>query len=514
MRIQSLTTDKSPTIKQLGLLFTISFLSACAHYSPTTNSVDSFQSVNNEIIIPGSFESVTDKVNTNNKAAESLFSLDTNSLLNGFSNPKLQDLIQQGLDNNPNLAATATFVLDSQARARTAAGQRLPNLNLGVSAGRSKNNLGFTTFTANNYSLGLNSQWELDIWLKLRDQSKASLLELAASENDFVFAQLSLAANISRAYFNVLSEQELLAQTRQSTENIQQLESIAVRSFKRGLVTALDVQLARRDLANAKRSMTAQENTVRNSVRDLNTLVGSYPDSEKTMHSFSGLMLPSLNTSLQAGIPSSVLSQRPDLIAAETRLKAADLQLSVARKNLLPSISLTGSGGTSSTDLSDLLDKDFSVWSILSSLSMPLLNRQALKSNVDLAENSLDRLTYNYASQVLNAFNEVESGLDNEGSLRQQLTELTEARDYAQASSARAKQSYKKGLVEANTLLSTELQLRSAEQNLISTKNLLLQNRINLVLALGGGLKANAKNITQSNIDNAVTNSSAAGETL
>ncbi len=514
MRIQLLTLNKKNAFKKLGALVSISFLAACAHQVPHTDADNKILSSHSTITIPDTFESTEYQAEINKSDAAPNINLDTASLLNGFSSPQLQELIQRGLNNNPNLASTATLVLDAQARARTAAGQRLPTLNLGASAGRSKNILGNTTFTSDNYSLGLNSQWEVDLWLKLRDQSKASLLELSASENDFVFAQLSLAANISRAYFNLLSEQELLSQTRQSTENIERLESIAVRSFKRGLVTALDVQLARRDLANAKRNMTAQENVVRSSARDLTTLVGNYPNADQTLQTFSKLSLPTLDTNLQAGIPSSVLSQRPDLVATETRLKAADLQVKVARKNLLPSISLTGSGGTSSTELSDLLDKDFSVWSILSNISMPLLNRQALKSNVNLAENSLERLTYNYASQMLNAFNQVETGLDGEASLRQQLAELTEARDYAQASSARAKQSYEKGLVEANTLLSTELQLLSAEQNLIRTKNLLLQNRINLVLAMGGGLKVNTQNFIQNNLENAVLNTNAAGETL
>ena len=475
----------------VAMLLCSNLMFACAHTTIEQDHTQVVSGVKQDIQIPVNFENQSSQQSENKKISETIYSLDTDSLLTGFNNTELQVLIDQGLKNNPNLAATATLVLDSQARARTAKGQRLPNLNLGATAGRSKNSLGTTTFTSDTYALGLNSQWELDVWLKLRDQSKASYLDVIASENDLVFAQLSLAANISRAYFNFLTEQALLQHSQQSVAKIQGLESIAVRSFKRGLVTALDVQLARRDLANAKRSMTAQETVMKNAARSLNLLLGSYPNAKTIVDNFSNSALPKLHSTLDADIPSSVLENRPDLLASQARLQAADLQLSVARKNLLPSISLTGSGGTSSSDLADLLDTDFSVWSILSNITMPLLNRQAFKSNVDIAENSLERLTYNYANQVLNAFNEVESGLDSETSLRQQYVELTEARDYAQASSVRAKQSYAKGLIEANTLLSTELQLLAAEQNLIQTQNFLLQNRINLMLALGGGLKPN-----------------------
>jgi len=119
-------------------------------------------------------------------------------------------------------------------------------------------------------------------------------------------------------------------------------------------VTALDVQLARRDLANAKRSMTAQENLVNNAIRNLNILVGNYPNS-LVKAQITNQTLPDLTANLQAGIPSSVLANRPDLLATEIRLKAADLQVKVARKNLLPSIALTGNAGTSSSsELSDL----------------------------------------------------------------------------------------------------------------------------------------------------------------
>lgn len=481
----------SVLLKLIAAIYLLVFISACAHHSPLPDNTSVIQSANKTIDIPTKFDSTQNEAQSTQltKSKVQTFSLDSDSLLNGFNDAILQELILQGLKNNPNLAATATRILDAQAQARITKSQRLPNLNVGATAGRNKNNFGFTTFSSDTYSLGINTQWELDIWLKLRDQNKASLLEIVATENDLVFAQLSLAANISRSYFNLLAEQELLTQTAQSTKNITSLESIAVRSFKRGLVTALDVQLARRDLANAKRSMTAQENLVNNAIRNLNILVGNYPNS-LVKAQITNQTLPDLTANLQAGIPSSVLANRPDLLATEIRLKAADLQVKVARKNLLPSIALTGNAGTSSSsELSDLLDSNFSVWSILGNLTYPLLNRAALKSNISFAENSLERITYNYANQVLNAFNEVESGLDSENSLRKQYAELTEVRDYAQASSARAKLSYEKGLVEANTLLSTELQLLSAEQSLIRTKNQLLQNRINLVLALGGGLK-------------------------
>jgi len=409
---------------------------------------------------------------------------DSTNWVSHFNSPHLEEMIQTGLANNPSLAITATRVLDSQVLADINNSNRYPNLNAEFSTARAKQIP--NTAPRDNFNLGLGSSWEIDLWGKIRNQTKAARLNVEVNKQQLAAAKLSLSANIAKSYFNLLTENELLKLSQQNTQNIQRIEAITVRSFKRGLVNALDVQLARRDLAASKQTSLFQENSRLSTARSLEILLGTYPKGKLlAQHS-----LPKLPNRISANIPAQVLERRPDLQAAALSMLASELNVNAARKSLFPSISLRSSLGTSSSELSDIFDTDFSVWSILGSLTQPLLNRKALTGNLKLEKNAQERSKLQYIDSALRAMNEVETTLATEDSLRKQVSELTIARDYALDSSQQARQQYEKGLVNANTLLSTETQYVNAEQALLRLRNQLLQNRVSLYIALGGDTDA------------------------
>lgn len=358
----------------------------------------------------------------------------------------------------------------------------MPNLNAGLTAARAKSNTTGTSFIGDNFNLGFSSQWEIDLWGRLGDQVKANVLQSEASKQQYNAAKLSLSANIAKAYFNLLTENALLELALQNTKNIERIESISVRSFKRGLVNALDVQLARRDLANSKRALLAQKNSTGIASRTLDVLLGGYPKG----YAINTHDIPNLPNSINQGVPARVLERRPDLQAAALQVLVSEADVNAARKSLFPSIVLNGSVGTNTSDLKNIFDKDFGVWSILGSLAQPVLNRTALKGNLALEKNARERAKLAYIDLALQAMTEVENALANENSLREQVIELTTARDYAKQSSIQARQQYEKGLVDANTLLTTETLYLNTEQSLLQTKNQLLQNRVSLYIALGG----------------------------
>lgn len=409
-------------------------------------------------------------------------SADDKNWVASFNSSELESLIEQGLANNPALAATAIRVLDSEILAGITNSRRRPNLNVGITGARAKSNVSGTSFTGNNFDLGFSSQWELDVWHKLKDQARADLIQAEASEQEYQAARLSLSANIAKAYFNLLTESEFLLLAQQNTRNVVRIEAITLRSFKSGLVNALDVQLARRDLANSRRALLDQENITKSAARVLDVFLGDYPSGTRAAQQ----SVPELPDSIHTGIPAEVLERRPDLQAAALRMLANESDVAAARKALLPSIVLSGSLGTNASSLENILDSDFSVWSLLANISQPLLNRSALKGNLQLELNAKERSKLEYIDLALRAMNEVETSLATENSLRQQVTELTTARDYAKQSSLQAQQQYEKGLVNANTLLSTETQYLNSEQTLLRIKNQLLQNRVVLYVALGG----------------------------
>lgn len=459
---------------KIGLIGTALLLSACVQlpYTKSAQVTDTDQPV---VVTPSSFVELEGIV---------FDPIDETNWIKSFNSSELESLIDHGLTNNPSLAATATRVLDSEILANISNSKRKPNLNLGLTAARVKSNTSGSTFIGDNFDLGLSSQWELDIWRKLKDQSRADLIQAEASKQDYQAARLSLSANIAKAYFNVLTETDLLNLAQQNTQNIERIEAITLRSFKSGLVNALDVQLARRDLANSRRALLDQENSKTSANRRLEVFLGDYPANKE----LSKQAIPILPTSIDYGIPAEVLERRPDLQAAALRMLAKESDVAAARKNLLPSIVLSGSAGTNSSLIDNLLDTDFSVWSLLANVSQPLLNRTALKGNLQLEKNASERSKLEYIDLALRAMNEVETALATEKSLRQQVTELSTARDYAKQSSNQAKQQYEKGLVNANTLLGTETQYLSAEQTLLRIRNQLLQNRVALYVALGGDI--------------------------
>ena len=309
------TTYKQALVASIILLG----ISACSHV-PLAQSDDA--ALREQLIeIPENFNSQVEVIFQN---------ADAKNWVGQFNSSELQTLVTAGLQGNPNLAATATRVLDSQVVANISQGSRLPNLNANLSAARFKSNTTGQPFIGDNFELGFSSQWEVDLWGKLKDQTKADRLGVKASKQQYKAAELSLSASISKAYFNLLTENELLKLVDQNTKNVEQIEAITIRSFKRGLVNALDVQLARRDLANSKRSLLAQENSAQIAARTLDIILGDYPTGKE----LTSKQLPALPNAIAYGVPAQVLERRPDLQAAALKMLASELDVASARKTL------------------------------------------------------------------------------------------------------------------------------------------------------------------------------------
>ena len=188
-----------------------------------------------------------------------------------------------------------------------------------------------------------------------------------------------------------------------------------------------------------------------------------------------------------AGLPADLVRRRPDLAAAERRLTAADRRLASARRALLPGIRLTGGGGRSSEELADLLDGDFSVWSLAANLTMPLFQGGRLRARVQAAEADREALAAAYAGLVLGAFAEVERALAAEAALAERETALVETADQAAAAESLAADRYRRGLVDLVTLLDAQRSAHRARSQLLATRRQRVDARVDLHVALGGG---------------------------
>jgi outer membrane protein TolC len=194
-----------------------------------------------------------------------------------------------------------------------------------------------------------------------------------------------------------------------------------------------------------------------------------------------------------AGVPASLLDRRPDLVAAERRLAAADRKYAAARLLILPTIRLTGSGGTASEMVENLIDRNFSVWSLASSAVQPILSGGSIKYGVRLRRSEIAEAASNYEKLVLVAFREVEDALDLEQFLARREALLVKAVDLADDAYEKATQEFVDGVGDILTLLSAQQRKVQSEAQLITIRRLRLDNRVDLHLALGGDYRARKK---------------------
>ena len=417
----------------------------------------------------------------------------------GFEDPTLGRLIDAALAANNDLEAAAARVEAAAAEARIAGAALAPQVAAALDGARSKRNfIGFPipspdgsvpTSTTTTWSGGLNVSWEADLWGRLRAGRAAATAGLEAAAAELAAARLSLAGQTAKAWFGLLeaSLQTRLARDTAASRRLTR-EQIA-RRYAAGLRGALDLRLARA-AEGAAEALLAQRLRQRDAAaRRLDLLLSRYPDGRSQT---TDAALPAPPPPAPAGLPSELVRRRPDLVAVERRLAAAGLRVSQARAALYPSLRLTGSGGRSSDELDDLLDSDFSVWSLAGGLLQPIFQGGRLRAGVELSEARHREASSLYAQSVLRAFAEVESALTAEGLLRRQATALDVAAREAAAAERLAQDRYRNGLGDYLAVLAAQVQaLESASQGLAASRAL-LDARVDLHLALGGGFDAAA----------------------
>ena len=410
-----------------------------------------------------------------------------------FESASLDSLVHLSLERNHDLEAAAANLAAAAASARIAGADVWPGLDLSFQAARAKNNYiglpipgsegGVLSNTSNSRGVSLTSSWEVDLWGRVRSGRSAANADFEAAEADFAGARLSLAAQTARVYFALLEGAEQMELAEETVRSYRvTVKSVRAR-FERGTRSSLDLRLALASLANAEALLELRREQLDRTVRQLEVLVGAYPSGEGP----SVVSLPGIPEPVPSGLPAELLARRPDLIAAERRLAATGARVRQAKASLLPAISLTASGGRSSNSVDDLLDGDFSVWSLAGNILQPIFHGGKLRAGVHRAEAGADAALASYAAAALRAFGEVESALAAESSLAAREAALRRAADQATAARFLAEERYRSGLAGMTTLLEAQRQSLSAESQWIETRRRRLDVRIDLHVALGGG---------------------------
>ena len=411
-----------------------------------------------------------------------------------LDDPNLGALIAEGLAYNQDLAAASARVERALAQARMAGAGLWPQAGIDGNASRSRRNFpGFPAFpglsgelpalTTSTFDAAFSASWEADLWGRLRADQAAALAEAQATRFDLAGARLSLESLIVRAYAGAAEARSQAHLAEATAGNRQRVRERIEDRYARGLRTSLDLRLARSEAAAARAALAQRRLQLDAVTRRLEVLLGRYPAAELAVAETP----PAVTGRVPAGLPADLVRRRPDLAAAERRLTAADRRLSSARRALLPGIRLTGGGGRSSEELADLLDGDFSVWSLVANLTMPLFQGGRLRARAAAAEADREALTAAYAGLVLDAFAEVEGALAAEAALAEQEAALVETADQASAAESLADDRYRRGLVGLITLLDAQRRAWEAHSQLLTTRRRRVDARVDLHVALGGG---------------------------
>ena len=404
--------------------------------------------------------------------------------IEAFNDQTLTTLVKEAQANNKNLQAIAANVDQAWALTRQAGSALQPQV--GLSTGGTRSGVRGGGSSKGEITLGAQVSWEADLWGRIRSGVRAQEASAQAVEADFVYAQHSLAATTAKSYFTAI-ESNLQANIERETVTIlEETRRITQVKFDNGLSTAQDVALSRSDLASARERLTASEGAYRNALRSLELLLGRYPSAEVAVHS----SLPGVPPAPPAGLPSELLERRPDIIAADRRVAAAFNRTEEAKAAKLPSLSLTGNLGGASNALSNVLNPGNLAWSVGASLLAPIFDGGQRQAQVEVATAAQEQSLAQYGEAALNAFAEIENNLDNATVIAQREIELTEASNQANEAFRIANLRYNAGESELLDVLSIQQRVVGAQRSLSSIKRLLLEQRINLNLALGGDWKS------------------------
>ena len=398
-----------------------------------------------------------------------------------FNDPALTKLVTEAQANNRDLTAAAASVDRAWALARQAGAALSPDISLAATGGRS-GSADSSRPTTTDLSLGLQVSWEADVWGRLRSGQRGAVASAQAVEADYRSAQYSLAAATAKAYFTAIEANLQANIARETVEILQETQRIVNVKYDNGMASAQDVSLTRSDLASARERLTTVSGSFRDALRALEVLLGRYPGAELDVRE----SLPVAPPPPPAGVPSELLERRPDIVAAERRVAAAFNATAQAKAARLPTVGLTGQLGGASSSLSDLLDPANVAWSLGANLLAPIFDGGTRREAVVIATAEQEQALAAYGQAALNAFSELETNLDQGVVVAQRAVDLEEAAREAENAFRIASLRYDEGEEDLLSVLTIQQRVISAKSALSSVERLLLEQRVNLNLALGG----------------------------
>ena len=404
-----------------------------------------------------------------------------------LNDPKLVKLVDEAMANNPSILAAAERLKASRSSLVRSRANRLPFISGSTGGNRSRTNrdaAGGSSISSGSKNISLGASWEIDLWGRLRHLHTSAKADYDATVADFRAGRLSLAASTASTWYALISAENQVQLAEDTLTSYKKVVKIILRNYKAGTARSIELQLSRNNDFNAERILRIRLSDRDDIRRNLETLLGRYPSASLKAPK----TLPSIPQSIPSGIPADLIARRPDIVAARLELEASFHDAKAAKKDLLPSLGLTGNSGTSSSNYSDLLNVGFLTSSISASLSQSIFEAGANREDARAAVSQNKAAIHDYVGTVLEAYEEVESDLASEGWLKDQEKYLRKELEQASLAERQAERDYAEGVdgVDILDLLETQRRASDARNALIVLQNQRIQNRINLYLALGG----------------------------
>ncbi|MDD2989505.1 MAG: efflux transporter outer membrane subunit [Zoogloea sp.] len=403
---------------------------------------------------------------------------------------RLRQLIDLALANNRDLRQTALAIDKARAQYRVQRAGLFPAINAsaGTTAKRTPAELSGSgqAVTSRSHSVDLGvSGWEIDLFGRLQSLRDQALESYLASEDTLRSTRISLVAEVAAAYLTLSADSALLAISRDTLTSQQSSLTLTRKRVELGVGSELElrqietsVETARRDVA----TYTAQVAVDRNA---LVLLAGApLPDS---LLPPAGLDSVTALRPLPAGLPSTVLQERPDVLAAERALRAANASIGAARAAFFPRISLTATAGSASTSLGGLFAAGSGAWTFIPQVSLPIFDGGANRANLQVAEADRNIALARYEQTVQSAFREVADALAQRATVDTRLDAQQKLVDATAASYRLSEARYLKGVDSYLSTLDAQRSLYAARQNLVSLKLAAASNSVTLYKVLGGG---------------------------
>ena len=410
-----------------------------------------------------------------------------------FGSPELDRLIAQARVGSFDLAAAVARVRQAQAGTVIAGGSSLPEIKAGLNANRQKllRGNGYSQLDANSsnkavdyFDTNLSATYEIDFWGGKRASRDSAQLTLQASEFDRATVELTLLSGVASTYAQTLSLREQSRIAELNLANAQSVLKLVQTRFDSGSATALELAQQKSLVAAQQWQLPRVQQEAQAALISLAALLGRPVQQLSPTESFDHLQWPDI----AAGVPSELLSRRPDIARAEAQLAAAEADVKVARAAMLPALTLTAQLGSGANQFDDLIRSPF--YNLTAGLVAPIFNNGRLGAERDKATARQQELLETYRGAIINGFADVEKALNSIRRLDEQRLWQNEELNQAQTAFNIAQSRYEAGAEDLLTVLETQRTLYAAQDQNAQLRLSRVQASIALYKALGGGWQA------------------------